>query len=53
MGKNKNEITMVCEDCGALPPIDNERSNENWTIYITKDRCECGGKFDIDFGNLN
>jgi len=43
MAKKSKEIKVVCEDCGATPPIHHEKSNKNWTVYETK--CDkCGGK---------
>ncbi len=36
---------MVCEDCGAGAPINEEQSNENWKVY--KNKCDkCGGKIE-------
>lgn len=39
MAKRKNvmDITPVCERCGKVAP--------NWTVYRTKEPCECGGKY--------
>ena len=52
MSNEKLEITMKCDQCDNVPPIDDERSSENWTVYETKESCECGGTFRIHFGNL-
>lgn len=38
--KQKNpDIDFVCDKCGKHPPVDKEKSNENWTAY-TSDRLE-------------
>ena len=39
MAKRKNmmDMTPVCERCGKVAP--------NWTVYRTKEPCECGGKY--------
>lgn len=34
-----------CNKCGKNAPINKEKSNENWTVYETKEPCECGGRF--------
>lgn len=52
MAKKKQEITMKCDKCGEQPPINEEKSNENWTVFKTSEPCECGGDFHLDFGNL-
>ena len=41
--KSQIEIVCVCDRCGKHPPIDEDKSNENWVVYITKEPCECGG----------
>jgi hypothetical protein len=43
--KSKPEIVCVCSNCGKQPPIDKEKSNENWIVYITSAPCECGGRW--------
>ena len=45
MGRKKVKIEMVtvCDSCGKLPPIDEEKSNENWIVYTISSPCECGG----------
>lgn len=45
--KKKLIIKEVCKKCGKTPPIDKEMSNENWTVYLTKEPCECGGTWTI------
>ena len=43
MARKKQENKLVCEKCGAVPPIDEEKSNSNWKVYKTE--CDkCGGK---------
>lgn len=44
--KSKPEIVLVCNNCGKHPPIDEEKSNENWIVYITAFPCECGGHWE-------
>lgn len=44
MSKNR-EIIRACENCGKPQPISKEESNENWNVYDSKARCECGGKY--------
>ena len=39
----KTEMKMVCSECGKDAPIDQEKSNSNWTVY--KSSCDsCGSK---------
>lgn len=38
-------IELRCEKCGALPPKDESKSNENWNVYNTGKGCKCGGRF--------
>lgn len=47
--KTKQEV--VCVKCGAVAPIDQEKSNENWTVYDTSKPCPaCGNaEFEISF----
>ena len=50
MAKRKNmmdmmDMTPVCERCGKAAPVDNKLSTPNWTVYRTKEQCECGGKY--------
>lgn len=41
--KAKIEYEHKCESCGHLQEPDTEKSNKNWTVYLTK--CsKCGGK---------
>lgn len=43
--KNMMDMTMVCERCGKVAPVDTKLSTPNWTVYRTKEPCECGGKY--------
>ena len=47
MAKRKNmmDMTPVCEWCGKVAPVDTKLSTPNWTVYRTKEPCECGGKY--------
>ena len=47
MAKRKNmmDMTPVCERCGKIAPVDEKLSTPNWTVYRTKEPCECGGKY--------
>ena len=47
MAKRKNmmDMTPVCERCGKVAPVDEKISTPNWTVYRTKEPCECGGKY--------
>lgn len=52
---NKNRKTKfafpppTCNRCGKEAPIDKKMSTENWTVYRTKEPCECGGSFRMNF----
>jgi len=41
--KKKLDMTPICDKCGKVAPINEEKSNESWIIYDVKDLCECGG----------
>lgn len=43
--KNKMDMTPICDKCGATAPIDNAKTNDNWQVYDTSERCKCGGNF--------
>lgn len=43
MGRQK--IEMKCEKCGKPQRKDAEKSNDNWSVFNSNQRCECGGKF--------
>ena len=45
MKKPKIKMTVYCEKCGKLAPVDEKSSNENWRAYDMTKPCECGGKF--------
>lgn len=49
MKKTKENPIPKCNRCGKEAPIDKEKSNGNWIVYKTKEPCECGGKFEINF----
>jgi len=36
------KLIQVCKDCGKEMPVDEKKSNENWTVY--KKKCVCGGE---------
>ena len=40
----------TCNKCGKVALIDEEMSNENWTVYKEKELCKCGREFKIKFG---
>ena len=41
----KHKMIVKCNKCGKVAPIDEERSNDRFIVYKTKEPCECGGKF--------
>ena len=45
MAKRKNmmDMTPACERGGKVAPVDEKLSTPNWTVYRTKETCECGG----------
>ena len=49
MPRKKKELKFkfVCDKCGKLAPVDDKRSNSNYTVYKTG-KCECGGHSDIE-----
>ncbi|WP_277603134.1 hypothetical protein [Brevibacillus sp. SYP-B805] len=36
------DVKMACEKCGAEPEKNEEKSNENWSVYGLT--CSCGGR---------
>lgn len=49
-GKQKKEqwlyeMTPVCDRCRKPAPIREDMSTSCWTVYDTKQPCECGGKY--------
>ena len=36
-----------CNKCGAKPKINEEKSNQNWTVYNLD--CACGGRIETDY----
>lgn len=49
MRKESIDMTPVCENCGKTAPINKEMSTPNWTVFLVKDPCECGGNFIAKF----
>lgn len=43
--KRDMDMTPVCEKCRKTAPIDKELSTACWTVYRTKEPCECGGEY--------
>lgn len=39
------DMTPACERCGKVAPVDEKLSTPNWTVYRTKEPCECGEKY--------
>jgi hypothetical protein len=39
------EIKFICEKCGKEQQPDKAKSNDNWQVYDSKQKCECGGKY--------
>ena len=39
------KIKVLCNKCGQEAPIDKQKSNKNWSVYLTKDKCKCGGDY--------
>lgn len=44
MAKKPN-IIRACEKCGKPQKKDESKSNNNWNVYDTQKKCECGGNF--------
>lgn len=40
-----NKPVRACKVCGKLQPIDKSKSNNNWNVYDTNTKCECGGEY--------
>lgn len=36
----KEKMSMVCDKCHLIMPVDSEKSNKNWTVF--KNKCSCG-----------
>lgn len=49
----KIKLECRCKICGKLAPIDKEKSNENWIVYDTKSKCECGGNYGMTISEDN
>lgn len=44
----KAKVKFICSKCGKEPKKNEEKSNENWTVFDNKP-CEfCGGKLKLD-----
>lgn len=43
----KRKIELKCENCGKPQQKNEEKSNENWSVFDCNQKCECGGKFII------
>lgn len=49
--KRENEISFRCEKCGKPQKPDKEQSSKNFEVFNCHEKCECGGKFVMYFGN--
>ncbi len=45
MKLKKNPIEFRCDKCGAYQPKNEEKSNGNWNVYDSHQKCACGGTF--------
>lgn len=41
----KIKMEFKCEKCGKSQPRNEKESNENWDVYDSNQKCECGGEF--------
>lgn len=41
------KIEMLCEVCRKKQKPDPNRSNDNFNVYNTGEKCECGGNFTL------
>ena len=41
----KRGIEFKCKKCGKPQPKNEEKSNENWKVYDSNKKCDCGGDF--------
>ena len=46
--KNKTFIP-VCDKCGKEAPIDKQKSNHSWVVYLPDKKCSCGGSYKFNF----
>ena len=42
-------IEFKCDKCGKLQPKNEKKSNHNWNVYDSNQKCECGGTFKMHF----
>lgn len=49
MNKKHIDMTPICDKCGKTAPINEKMSTPNWTVYMVKEPCECGGQFKAKF----
>ena len=49
MNKKHIDMTPICNKCGKTAPINEKMSTSNWTVYMIKEPCECGGQFKAKF----
>ena len=47
--KRKNQIGFNCDKCGKPLPRNEEKSSASWSVYDSKQKCTCGGKFVMCF----
>ena len=45
MLKIVNPFEFKCNRCGKRPEKNDEKSNENWSVYNCKQKCPCGGEY--------
>lgn len=41
----KTIIEFKCEKCGKPQEKDKQKSNNNFSVFNTKEKCNCGGEF--------
>ena len=41
----KHKMIVRCNRCGKVAPIDEKKTTDRFTVYKTKEPCECGGTF--------
>ena len=49
MNKKHIDMTPICNKCGKTAPINEKMSTSNWTVYMIKEPCKCGGQFKAKF----
>jgi hypothetical protein len=45
MKNKKLNVEFCCNKCNKKQNMDDKMSNENWGVYKTNEKCECGGSF--------